>query len=57
MVEKALNDNNLETAVHFMSKSIALIKVLDKDGHIKENDMLLFNQLRKSISSSLKDEI
>lgn len=57
MVEDSLAHNELETAVHFMAKSLMLMRVLEKTEQIKPKDIQLFDALRKKVSSNLKDQM
>ena len=70
MVRKALEeseDKDMETAAHFMSKSVALIQVLDQSFKSdKEDDPTIlafqqdksqFMELREQMSSTLQDNM
>lgn len=57
MVEDSLKKNDLECACHFMAKCLALVEVLDKTGKIEDTDRDIFEQLRKRVSSDLREQM
>ncbi|CDW72213.1 UNKNOWN [Stylonychia lemnae] len=56
-VYTAFDNNDLESAVYFMAKVISLMKSMEKDGAIKDEDRNLFDGLKKKLSGHLKDKM